>query len=71
MYKATFTDVDREVFTDLSERLKKEVNYDVWTHVTLHYIGSNIRGDLTIDGRAGYGDSYKKALKMFNEEYCK
>ena len=69
MYEATFRDVKREVFTNLSDRIESEDN--LWSVVTVYYNGTNIKGALTIDCRAGYSDAYKKALDMFNEEYCK
>lgn len=66
IYEATYKHVPRNVFNTLSERIQKEN-----INVALRYNGTNLAGDLAIEGCAGCGNDYKKALQMFNEEYCK
>lgn len=66
---ATFKHVSREVFNNVSDRIKD--NDSVYTCTTIWYNGTSLYGDMTIEGRAGYTREYKKALQIFNEEYCK
>lgn len=66
IYEATYKHVSRNVFNTLSERIEDE-----GVLVVLRYNGTNRAGDLTVEGCAGNGNDYKKALQMFNEEYCK
>lgn len=70
VYRASYAHVSRKVFNMVCDRLKND--YDEFiSHVTIYYSGTNLYGDLTIEGHGGYGEAYKKALQVFNEEYCK
>lgn len=66
---AEFKHVSREVFNAVSDRIRadKETNIPI----TVYYNGTNLYGDVTIEATAGNSKAYKKALTIFNEEYCK
>lgn len=68
-YKASYRHISREVFNKVSDRIRDDNRIDL--HVTVYYNGTNLYGDLTIEGQGGYSKEYKKALEIFNEEYCK
>lgn len=68
-YRASYKHISREVFNKVCDRLKD--NHGIIPHVTVYYKGTDLYGDLTIEGSGGYGREYKKALEVFNEEYCK
>ena len=65
--KATFTDVKREVFEALCAQISDDDG--VWLHVTINYNGTNLRGNLTIEGHGGYFYEYVKTLDIFVKEY--
>lgn len=69
MYSATYEEVSREVFNRVCDRIQEDYNLKIY--VTVYYNGSSYSGRLTIEGCGGYGTEYKKALQIFNEEYCK
>lgn len=66
---AEFQHVSREVFNAVSDRVHadKETNIPI----TVYYNGTDLYGDVTIVATAGNSKAYKKALTIFNEEYCK
>lgn len=68
-YSASYKHISRDVFNKVCDRLKSDDKIN--PHVMIYYNGTNLYGDLTIEGHGGYGEEYKKALLVFNEEYCK
>lgn len=68
-YRASYKHISREVFNRVSDRLQND--YGIISHITIYYDGTNLYGDLTIEGQGGYSKEYKEALQVFNEEYCK
>ncbi len=68
-YRASYKHISRDVFNRVSDRLKDD--YGITPHITIYYDGTNLYGDLTIEGHGGYSKEYKEALRVFNEEYCK
>ena len=70
-YRLTQKHVTREVFNRVSDRIQNHKDIEVKVHNTVYYNGTNLYGDLTIEGFAGYGDAYKEAVRIFTEEYAK
>ena len=66
---AEFKHVSREIFNKVADRV--EADTELYSHVTIEYRGTNLYGDMVIEGHGGYSKEYKKALVIFNEEYCK
>lgn len=62
--QATYKHVPREVFNKLSDRLFES---NLYLNVTVYYNGTNLYGDLTIEGKSS--KEYKEALRIFNDEY--
>ena len=60
--------VSRGVFDRVSDRISKE---GLKNTVTIYYNGTDLYGDISIEGKPGYSDDYKNALIIFTEEYCK
>lgn len=67
-YRANYEHISRAVFNTVSDRVRTD-GLDM--HVTISYNGTSLYGDLEIEGQVGYGKEFKKALCIFNEEYCK
>lgn len=66
---AVFRHVKRDVFNAVADRIYADEK--MRPHVYIYYSGSALYGDVTIEGSGGYSQEYKKALQIFNEEYCK
>lgn len=66
---AKYNDVKFSVFAGVSDRVRED--HKLRAHVTLYYNGTNLYGDVTINGSGGYSDEYKKVLAIFLEEYSK
>lgn len=66
---AVFRHVEREVFNAVADRIHADKS--AGAHVMMHYNGTALYGDVTIECLGGYPQDYKKALQIFNEEYCK
>lgn len=65
---ATYKHVSRGVFDNVSDRISKDDSLKM--AITICYNGTNLYGDLSIEANAGHSKEYKKALQIFNEEYC-
>lgn len=66
---AEFGHVSREVFNAVSDRVYADKLTKI--PITIYYNGTNLYGDITIDACNGNSKAFKKALQIFNEEYCK
>lgn len=68
-YRANFKHVSRDVFNRVSDRVYDDPLTKI--PIIIYYNGTNLYGDITIEASGGNGKAYKKALMIFNEEYCK
>lgn len=66
---AKYKHVRRNIFNNVADRI--EAIDELRSSIMVYYDGSNLYGDVTIEGRAGCSAEYKKALAIFVEEYCK
>lgn len=64
-YKAYFKHVHRKAFTKLCDQLGDN---DLQYEVTIHYAGTHLFGDLTIEAYSNNEESFKKALELFVSE---
>lgn len=53
----------------VADRIRADKELDI--PITIYYNGTALYGDVTIEGRGGASKEFKKALSIFNEEYCK
>ncbi|MCI9004437.1 MAG: hypothetical protein HFH39_04195 [Lachnospiraceae bacterium] len=68
-YFAKYKHVRRNIFNNVADRI--ESIDELRSRITVYYNGSNLYGEVTIEGQPGYSAEYKKALAIFVEEYCK
>lgn len=64
---ATYANIRRRVFDKVSNRIESD---DDLYSVIVYYNGTNLYGDVRIEGRPGNQSAYQKALQIFLEEYC-
>lgn len=69
LHHAAYKDVSRDVFNAVADRIRADKELDI--PITIYYNGTALYGDVTIKGRGGASKEFKKALSIFNEEYCK
>ena len=66
LHHAAYKDVSRDVFNAVADRIRADKELDI--PITIYYNGTALYGDVTIGGAS---KEFKKALSIFNEEYCK
>lgn len=66
---ASFKHVSRGVFNRVCDRVDKDPEMEI--SVFVYYNGTNLYGDVTIEATGGNSKAFKKALQIFNDEFCK
>ena len=66
---ASFKHVSREVFNRVCDRVNEDPETEI--PVFVYYNGSDLYGDVAIEATGGNSQAFKKALQIFNEEFCK